>query len=120
LIGRKYSQSLNLIKKLFFYFFKKIKIKKSFNKKKRFSLKTTILMSAEQWFATAVGVFGLAYAFVIHPYQQKKSDEKIAEHFRGVDARLAEIDRQSEERRRQQQPLSSSNPNEQPSYLHQH
>lgn len=69
-------------------------------------------MSADQWFFTAVGIFGLAYAFVIHPYQQKKSDERIAEHFRGVDARLAEIDRQSEERRRQQQFSSSSNPNE--------
>ncbi len=49
-------------------------------------------------FFGAVALFGLTYIYIIDPIIKTKQEERITEHFRGVDARLKEIDRRSDER----------------------
>lgn len=61
-------------------------------------------MSAEGYFFVGVGLFGLAYNFIIYPQIQAKNEEKLAEHFRRLDQRLDSIDK-----RNQNQPSQSSN-----------
>lgn len=52
-------------------------------------------MSSDQLFYGAAALFGLSYIYIIHPMIKTKEEERIAEHFRGLDGRLAEIERRS-------------------------